>query len=39
VEVRLLKPWVSIFSLALYVASFAIGLGPVFWLMISESFP
>ena len=25
--------------LLLYVASFAIGLGPVFWLMISEIYP
>ena len=26
-------------SLILYIASFAMGLGPVFWLMISEIFP
>ena len=26
-------------SLAVYIASFAIGLGPVFWLLISEIFP
>lgn len=26
-------------SLAIYVGSFAIGLGPVFWLMISEIYP
>jgi MFS family permease len=26
-------------SLALYIASFAMGLGPVFWLMIAEIFP
>lgn len=26
-------------SLAAYVGSFAIGLGPVFWLLISEIFP
>ncbi len=27
------------FEQAIYVASFAIGLGPVFWLLISEIFP
>jgi SP family galactose:H+ symporter-like MFS transporter len=31
--------YVAIGSLALYVGSFAIGLGPVFWLMISEIYP
>lgn len=31
--------WVAIGSLALYVASFAIGLGPVFWLLIAEIYP
>jgi SP family galactose:H+ symporter-like MFS transporter len=31
--------YVAIVSLALYVGSFAIGLGPVFWLMISEIYP
>jgi SP family galactose:H+ symporter-like MFS transporter len=31
--------YVAIGSLAVYVASFAIGLGPVFWLMISEIYP
>jgi len=30
---------VGIGSLALYVASFAISLGPIFWLMISEIYP
>jgi len=30
---------VSIISLMIYVGSFAIGLGPVFWLMISEIYP
>lgn len=29
----------AIISLMLYVGSFAIGLGPVFWLMISEIYP
>jgi sugar porter (SP) family MFS transporter len=32
-------PWVALVALVLYIASFAIGLGPVFWLMISEIFP
>jgi SP family galactose:H+ symporter-like MFS transporter len=31
--------WVGLLSLAVYIASFAIGLGPVFWLLISEIFP
>ncbi len=31
--------WLPVVSLMLYVASFAIGLGPVFWLLISEIFP
>lgn len=31
--------WFIIFFIAIYVAFFAIGLGPVFWLMISEVFP
>jgi MFS family permease len=31
--------WLALASLILYVASFAIGLGPIFWLMISEIFP
>ncbi len=29
----------TVISLILYVASFAIGLGPVFWLLISEIYP
>ncbi|MGZ7160769.1 MAG: sugar porter family MFS transporter, partial [Methanobacterium sp.] len=29
----------AVLSLMLYVGSFAIGLGPVFWLMISEIYP
>jgi sugar porter (SP) family MFS transporter len=32
-------PWVALVALVVYMASFAIGLGPVFWLMISEIFP
>lgn len=31
--------YIAIISLAIYVGSFAIGLGPVFWLMISEIYP
>jgi sugar porter (SP) family MFS transporter len=31
--------WVALAALLLYIASFAIGLGPVFWLMISEIYP
>jgi len=31
--------WVTTLSLAAYVGFFAIGLGPVFWLLISEIFP
>ena len=32
-------PWLALVSLIVYIASFAVGLGPVFWLMISEIFP
>jgi sugar porter (SP) family MFS transporter len=31
--------YVALIGLLLFMASFAIGLGPVFWLMISEIFP
>lgn len=31
--------WVTALSLASYVGFFAIGLGPVFWLLIAEIFP
>jgi sugar porter (SP) family MFS transporter len=31
--------WLAVVALVLFIASFAIGLGPVFWLMISEIFP
>jgi MFS family permease len=31
--------WLALVSLIVYIASFAIGLGPVFWLMIAEIFP
>ncbi|HEY3764693.1 MAG TPA: sugar porter family MFS transporter [Gaiellales bacterium] len=30
---------VALIALVVYIASFAVGLGPVFWLMISEIFP
>jgi sugar porter (SP) family MFS transporter len=32
-------PHMALAALLLYIAGFAIGLGPVFWLMISEIFP
>jgi sugar porter (SP) family MFS transporter len=32
-------PWVALLALVLFIASFAVGLGPGFWLMISEIFP
>jgi len=28
--------WIAVTSLMVYVGSFAVGLGPVFWLMLSE---
>ena len=31
--------WLALAALTLYIAGFAISLGPVFWLMISEIFP
>jgi MFS transporter, SP family, galactose:H+ symporter len=31
--------WIGVLSLVVYIGSFAIGLGPVFWLLISEIFP
>jgi sugar porter (SP) family MFS transporter len=31
--------WLAVVALVFFIASFAIGLGPVFWLMISEIFP
>ncbi len=31
--------WIAIFSLMVYIAGFAIGLGPVFWLLIAEIYP
>jgi sugar porter (SP) family MFS transporter len=31
--------WIAVGSVMVYVGSFAIGLGPVFWLLISEIYP
>ena len=31
--------WLAVISLMVYVGSFAISLGPVFWLLISEIYP
>jgi len=31
--------WIAVTSLMVYVGSFAIGLGPVFWLVLSEIYP
>jgi MFS family permease len=31
--------WIAVSSLMLYVGSFAVGLGPVFWLVLSEIYP
>ncbi|HUZ18260.1 MAG TPA: sugar porter family MFS transporter [Spirochaetia bacterium] len=31
--------WIAVASLMLYVGSFAVGLGPVFWLVLSEIYP
>jgi MFS family permease len=31
--------WLTVLSVAAYVAFFAVGLGPVFWLLIAEIFP
>jgi sugar porter (SP) family MFS transporter len=31
--------WLAVVSMMIYVASFAISLGPVFWLLISEIYP
>ena len=32
-------PWLALACLVFYVGSYAVGLGPVFWLMISEIYP
>ena len=31
--------WIAVTSLMFYVGSFAVGLGPVFWLILSEIYP
>jgi SP family galactose:H+ symporter-like MFS transporter len=31
--------WIAVISLMVYVGSFALGLGPVFWLILSEIYP
>ncbi len=31
--------WITVGSLVLYIASFAISLGPIFWLLIAEVYP
>ncbi len=31
--------WIAVTSLMVYVGSFAVGLGPVFWLVLSEIYP
>lgn len=31
--------WIAVAGLMIYVGSFAVGLGPVFWLMLSEIYP
>lgn len=36
---RTAQGWVATACLGLYVAAFAIGLGPVFWLLIAEVYP
>lgn len=38
-SVRHAVPDLALIALIVYIASFAIGLGPVFWLIISEIFP
>ncbi len=37
--VRHAVPWLALACLLTYIMGFAVGLGPVFWLMISEIFP
>jgi MFS family permease len=37
--VRNAVPWLALACLLIYIMGFAIGLGPVFWLMIAEIFP
>jgi sugar porter (SP) family MFS transporter len=37
--IRSAVPWLALVALIVYIMGFALGLGPVFWLMISEIFP
>lgn len=37
--VRAHAPWLALVALMAYIGSFAIGRGPVFWLMIAEIYP
>jgi sugar porter (SP) family MFS transporter len=37
--VRHAVPWLALACLLTYIMGFAVGLGPVFWLMIAEIFP
>ena len=37
--IRHAVPWLALACLLTYIMGFAVGLGPVFWLMISEIFP
>jgi MFS transporter, SP family, galactose:H+ symporter len=36
---RLLDGWLSVLCLLAYIVSFAVGLGPLFWLLVAELFP
>ena len=38
-QLAIFKSYVAIGGLVIYVACFAFGLGPIFWLMISEIYP
>ncbi len=38
-QLRQGAPWVALIALIVYIAGFAVGLGPVFWLLISEIYP
>jgi SP family galactose:H+ symporter-like MFS transporter len=38
-QLAAIKSYVAIGSLVIYVACFAFGLGPIFWLLISEIYP
>jgi sugar porter (SP) family MFS transporter len=38
-NIRQQMGWIAVGSLMMYVGAFAVGLGPVFWLLISEIYP